>query len=175
MQILHLMRHASLLLLLMGSVAHAAPIRKPNYEAGKVRVQETYQQEKTLCDHVSGNDSEVCLEQARANRNIELAELEAQFKGSQAAWIEAEQEKAESNYNVAKQTCQGMIEEDTKRVCISKARGERDSAFTAIAAERMPDNRAEAQLDDALKKCSALNGNEQNACREQAKKRYGKS
>ncbi|HWU34414.1 MAG TPA: hypothetical protein VN023_04235 [Methylovorus sp.] len=175
MQINPLIRHGSLLLLLMGSLAQAAPISKPNYEAGKVRVQEAYQQEKSLCDHVSGNDSEVCLEQARANRNIQLAELEAQFKGSQAAWIEAEQEKAESNYNVAKQTCQGMIEEDTKRVCISKARGERDSAFTAIAAERMPDNRTEAQLDEALKKCAALNSNEQNTCREQVRKRYGKS
>ena len=175
MQINPLIRHGSLLLLLMGSLAQAAPISKPNYEAGKVRVQEAYQQEKSLCDHVSGNDSEVCLEQARANRNIQLAELEAQFKGSQAAWIEAEQEKAESNYNVAKQTCQGMIEEDTKRVCISKARGERDSAFNTIAAERMPDNRAQAELDEALRKCAALNSNEQNICREQARKRYGKS
>lgn len=184
---IHMLTASSMFLMLMAGPVHAMSISKTDYDMEKTRISKTYDADKAQCKELSGNKKDVCIEEAKAKESIAKAELEAQYKDTGKARIDAAQEKVNANYNVAKERCDDLAG-DAKSLCVIKAKAERDRGLADVKAnkktyearkdiseakEKATEERREANYDVDIKKCDQLAGDAKDACQDNVKKRYG--
>jgi len=72
------------------------------------------------CDNLSGNDKDICEQQAKAERDSAKADAKAGKKSAEAQH-DAVREKRDAAYDVAKEKCDAMSG-DAKDQCVAQAK-----------------------------------------------------
>lgn len=165
-------------LALFGSLSHAT-LTKDTYDRSKDELQALYKAERALCDPMSGNAKDICVETAKGREKVALAHLEMQRTGKAADVAKFREARYEARYGLAKERCDDLSGQQ-KDVCMAEAKSERDKAkASAKASEKVAEarrdeaeTRAEADYKLAREKCDSLNGNGKDVCLATAKARY---
>jgi hypothetical protein len=93
---------------------------KNQYNAAVTQADADYKAASAACDGRQGNDKDVCLQQAKANRDKTKADAKATRKSQDAA-LDAREDKMEADYKVAKEKCDALSG-NPKDACISSAK-----------------------------------------------------
>ena len=173
---------ASALALAFGTTNAADPSssERSAYNTTREEAQKQFKIDEQACSTMSGNAKDVCQAEAKARRDIAIADAEARLEGTPKARAKAARERSEANYRVAKERCDDFKGND-KDVCEAKAKAERDKgiavadagAQTADAREDVTRARREADYKVAKERCDALTGNAKDTCLADAKARFG--
>lgn len=98
----------------------AETMSKPDYKAGKTRINEVYKADKAACKSLSGNAKNVCVQEAKAAEQKALADAKMDKDISKAKKTDAS-EKMEADYKVAIEKCDALASE-AKTGCVNSAR-----------------------------------------------------
>lgn len=111
--------------LLSFSVAQAATLTLADYQAAKNRISAEYKLDKKACDGLDDMDNaeDICEEEARARKNIALAEQKFSYTGKASDRARLRQTKAASAYAVAKEKCDDLPDA-AEDVCEAAARAQ---------------------------------------------------
>lgn len=114
----------------------AAAMSKEEYKAQKDRVEADYKAARQKCETMKANAKEICMVEARGNRKVAKAELQAQHEPSPRHEAKVKSEKAEAAYDLAKQKCDDLsatakdtCKKDAQAMFVN-ARGEPKAAST---------------------------------------------
>lgn len=154
-------------------------------------IEDTYNAAKKQCDALAGNGKDVCVEEAKANRKVALADLDAATKGTERARYDAQVARAEATYSVAKERCDDKAGQ-AKDECVQAAKtaeekakadatanrktanAHRDENATATKADQQAaDKKRDADRDLAKEKCDRLAGDAKTNCLSDVRARYG--
>ena len=163
------------------------------YKADKDKIEAQYKADKERCSSLSGNAKDVCQAEAKGKEKVAKAELEADYKNTDKARIDARQAKADADYDVAKEKCDDLKGND-KDVCVKEAKAAHTKAkadakvakVDSKTAHNTADKRADARKDAAedkrdadykvaVEKCDAMSGAAKDQCVKNAKMRYNKT
>lgn len=92
----------------------------PTYKAAKSQAEAVYDKDIEHCDTLSGNDKDVCVKAAKAKNVHSEEDAKAQHKASDAR-KDANQEKLEADYKVAKERCDNFSGSE-KDACQDRAK-----------------------------------------------------
>ena len=160
----------------------AAPISRDAYNAENKKIADQYKADKDACKSMTGNQKDVCMEQAKAKEKIAKADNEAAYKDTEKARYDAKIARAEAEYAVAKEKCDDLKGND-KDVCVKQAKaGETKAKADAKSAHASADARKDAADDKrtadykvAMERCDSMSGDAKRQCERDVKARYGKS
>lgn len=174
------------------AAAPAAPLlSKDEIKAHKVRIEEQYDQAQTRCKRVEGHARELCNEKARAERDIQSAELQMQAQPSPEHDQKVRLAKAEAAYSIALVNCKAILGA-ARRVCRDDAKAVYESAkaeaklHQEVVAQSLnseakvrertaqADRVAQAQFNAARERCEMLPGEARTACLNEARQRFGR-
>lgn len=168
-----------------------AAMNKDEYKAQKDRIQADYKAAKDQCNPLKGNAQDICKAEAKGKYDVAKAELEAQLDPSPRKEAKVKTEKAQAEYNMAKQKCEDLSG-NPKDVCIKDAKAayetaKADTKAVRTAEEKGPsstkaagaardsrDDKMDAQYSAAKERCDALSGQAKDNCINDAKKKFGK-
>lgn len=143
-----------------------AKLTHEEYKTRKDSIDQRYDAAKDQCKSLSGNGKDVCQEQAKADRDIAVADLDAQDKNTDKARSDAAKQRAKSTYAVADEKCGGLAG-NNKDVCKQTAKADRDKSLADIDANKdryKATAKADQEKNDAdykvakEKKCDAFAG-----------------
>ena len=163
------------------SSAFAATITRAEYGTTKDRISADYKADKSACATMSGNQKDVCQEQAKGKEKVARAELEYNYTGKMSDSNKVAVAKADSTYAVAKEMCDDKAG-NVKDVCVAEAKAVHTKALAdAKMVKKVGDAKMDA-IDDkrdadykvATEKCDSLAGDAKAACVSAAKLRYNK-
>ena len=163
--------------LALSMAAHAKD--KGAFDSARAQAQQQYKAADQACNAKSGQAKDLCQEEAKAQRDIALAEAEARYEGTPQARAKADRERAEANYRVAKERCDALSGNE-KDICQQKAKAEHDKAKsaadanikTADARDGVVRTRREADYKVARERCDSLSGSAKETCLADAKTRF---
>lgn len=178
---LHIKTSLAVAALLALSVAQAQSMNKADYKANKTTISTNYSADKSACASLAGNTKDICVEEAKAKKNIAYAELEYGYTGKAADQNKVLKTKAKSAYAVAKEKCDDQTG-NAKAVCVKEAKA---VEVKALADAKMGKTISEAKKDDAqekidadykvaAQKCDALAGDAKASCMAAAKAKFNK-
>jgi hypothetical protein len=183
--------------------AMAESMTKHQYKSHEQSISAGFKAAKGECDSLSGNANDICVAQAKGNRNVAQAELEASYKPSDKARYHVQVAKADAEYSVAIERCDAKAG-NTKDVCVKEAKAakihqtgaadaqlktsnantvanEKSDDANASAKEKVADAQRNAAADTrdanyvvAREKCDVLAGSAKDLCLSDAKVRFGK-
>ncbi len=164
------------------SGAFAATGNRTDYSAAKDRIGAEYKADKAACDTHSGNQKDICLEQAKGKEKVARAEAEYNYTGKPADANKIAEEKADASYAVAKEMCDDKAG-NAKDVCVTEAKATHkkalaDAKMTKKVGEARKDaaeDKRDADYKVATEKCDALAGDAKSACVSAAKSKFGKT
>jgi hypothetical protein len=114
--------------------ADAKPkVDKKAMKAEKDRIEADAKSAKAKCDPLKGNEKDVCQAEAKAKEKTAKAELDAKYDATPRKQRKAEETKAEGEYEVAKQKCDGN--KDGSKVCKDQAKAKYDKAKADLKAK----------------------------------------
>ena len=168
--------------LLTASGAFAATGNKTDYDAAKDRIAAEYKADKAACDKFSGNQKDICVEQAKGKEKVAKAEAEYNYTGKDTDAGKVAVAKADATYAVAKEMCDDKGG-NAKDVCVTEAKAAHDKALAdAKLSKKVAEAQGDAMKDKrdadykvATEKCDSLAGDAKAACVSAAKAKYGKS
>jgi len=173
------------------------------YKSGLDRIQADFKSDKSNCQTLSGNANEICMAEANGKEKVARADLDARNKNTESAYYDARIAKAEADYSVSTEKCNGKAGND-KDVCLKEATAaevaakadakaqmktskaynnadeksakERDEAkATAADAQHGADeDKRDADYAVAKEKCNSFAGSTKESCVNEAKMHYGK-
>jgi hypothetical protein len=154
---------------------------RATYNATVDRASADYKLARDKCDSLSGNDKNVCVEEAKAVEKRAKADAKAQYKHTRKAHTDALIAAADADYAVAKAKC-GAKSGNDMNVCNEEAKAAKTKAVTAAKAnKKVSDARVEARDDTreadykvAAEKCNALSGADKESCVSSAKAKFGR-
>ena len=164
------------------SGAFAATGDKTDYKATKDRISAEYKADKAACDKFSGNQKDICVEQAKGKEKVAKAEAEYNYTGKAGDANKIAVAKADANYAVAKEMCDDKGG-NVKDVCVTEAKSEHTKALADAkmgkkvgeARKDAAEDKRDAEYKVAAEKCDSLAGDAKSACVSAAKAKYGKS
>jgi hypothetical protein len=190
--------------LTFGASAFAADtMTKPEYKDAKAKIEANYKAALVPCETLAGNPKKICTVEAKGNKKVAMANLDATNEPSSKHQQNASDAKAEATYDLAHQKCQEQAG-NAKDVCIKEAKAtlvaskadakatmktadaNKDASKTMTKAankanEKIGDARSDAASDktDALykveiEKCDAMTGAAKDNCQAQVKTRFSK-
>jgi hypothetical protein len=159
-----------------------AATSQAEYQAELDRIKADYKAASERCKPLTGNAKDVCIAEAKAAERKAKANAEAKNKGTDKARQNAQIEAAEADYDVAKEKCDAKKGND-KDVCMKEAKAKLTSAKADVKANRevrearkdATEDKRDAQYKVAIEKCDAMKGDAKDACKAQAKAKFGKS
>ena len=165
-----------------GGAFAATSMSRADYSAAKDRLGADYKAGKAACAKFSGNEKEVCQEQASAKDKVARAELEYSYTGKAGDQSKIAVVKADTTYDVAKEMCDDKGG-NAKDVCHAEAKAAHVKALAdAKMTKKVSDARMDAAEDKrdadykvAAQKCDSLAGDAKSACIGAAKARFNKS
>lgn len=177
--------------------AHAAPspfdppMTQEEMKAQKVRIEEQYDQSQARCRRVEGHARELCNERARADRDVQSAELQMRAQPTADNDEKVRLAKAEAAYSLALVHCK-TFDGHARGVCRKEAKMNFESAKAearlqkeVVAQElrshgsvrertQAADRMMEAQFNAARERCEALPAEGRLNCLNDAKTRFGR-
>jgi len=168
--------------MLAASGTFAATGDKTDYQAAKDRISAEYKADKAACDKFSGNQKDICVEQAKGKEKVALAETEYNYTGKASDADKVAEAKGDASYAVAKEMCDEKGG-NAKDVCMTEAKSAHTKAMADAkmnkkvgeARKDAADDRRDADYKIATEKCDSLAGDAKSACVSAAKARFGKS
>lgn len=106
-----------------GTDRHAPESLKAAYK----EAEEQYKQDRSNCDKLQGNEKDVCIAKARADRVRARAEADIGVKDTSSARRKALMDTTEAEYKVERAKCDEM-KGDAKKACVKKAKTARAAA-----------------------------------------------
>jgi hypothetical protein len=183
-------RTALLAATLAAGAAQAAPLlSKDEMKANLVRIEEQYDHAQARCKRVTGHARELCSEQARGERDIEVAQLQLRNEPTGENDEKLRLAKAEASYSKGLVECK-TFDGTARDVCRREARrsyeeakvearlqrevAERTLRSKNVVRERTAesDRIAQAQFATARQRCEALPPEGRLNCLEDAKTRF---
>ena len=167
--------------LLVLSVAQAQTMNKVDYKASKSTISANYSTDKKVCASLTSNAKDICVEEAKAKKNIAYAELEYGYTGKASDQNKVLTTKAKAAYAVAKEKCDDQAG-NAKSVCVKEAKA---IEVKALANVKMGKEISEVKKDGAqekidadyqvaAQKCDALAGDAKASCMTAAKTKFNK-
>jgi len=169
-------------LLLFAVYTHAATDpekqNKAEYDAAIARADADFKAASDACNARQAHDKQVCVQQAKTNRDTARADAEAMLK-SKNAMADAREDKVDAQYKLAKEKCDALTG-DAKNACLKDAQA-RYGPVTALSystAGTEKQNKAEynaaiartdADYKVASDACNAQKGHDREVCIQQAK------
>jgi hypothetical protein len=141
---------------------------KSEYNAVKARADADYNAARVRCKAISGNDRDVCVQQAKAARSKARADAKANFEGTGEAKLEAREEMIEADYKVAKEKCDSLAG-DAKDVCVAEAKATHAKEKATLEAN---EKSMAADYKLAKERCSTLSGPARRSCLKEAKIKF---
>lgn len=170
-----------LLCLALATVAGAASanLTKPVYSTAKDEVKAMFKTERDSCGSLSGNAKDVCVERAKGQEKVALANLEYQYTGKEKDRNDYLESRYEAAYKVAKEMCDDKAG-NTKDVCVAEAKARHDKAKADLKANKAVisaesdavETKLKADYKVASERCDALSGASKDSCQASAKARY---
>ena len=174
------------------NAADSKTMSRDAYKADKDKIEAQYKADKERCGSMSGNAKDVCQAEAKGKEKVAKAELEANYKNTDKARIDARTAKADADYDVAKEKCDDLSG-NQKDVCVKEAKAAqtkakadakvartttttgtmKTSAKTAEVKKDAAEDKREANYKVAKEKCDALSGDAKDKCVSEAKMKYG--
>jgi hypothetical protein len=169
---------AAAALLSLGA-AQAANFAKSTYDGAKQDIKANFKTERESCNSVTGNAKDVCIQAAKANQDIALAQLEYNYTGSDKDELKLMTATYEGRYSVAKEKCDDLSGQP-KDVCLQEAKTARDKAAADVklgkklvsAFSDADQAKLKADYKLAKEKCDSLGGDAKDVCLASAKARY---
>ena len=157
----------------------SANLTKPVYSQAKDEVKAMFKVERDKCGSMSGNAKDVCVERAKGQEKVALANLEYQYTGTVKDRNDYMEARYDASYKYAKEMCDDKSG-NAKDVCVAEAKAEHDKAKADMKANK---KMAEAQSDAletklkadykvANERCDAMSGDAKDSCQASAKARY---
>ena len=164
------------------SSAFAATMARAEYGTTKDRISADYKADKSACVTMSGNQKDVCQEQAKGKEKVARAELEYNYTGKTSDSNKIAVAKADATYAVAKEMCDDKAG-NLKDVCVAETKAVHTKALAdAKMVKKVGDAKLDAADDKrdadykvATEKCDSLAGDAKSACVSAAKLRHNKS
>ncbi len=172
------------------AAAHAeSPMTRDEAKAQLVRIEEHYDQSQARCKRVQGHARALCNEDARGERDIEVAQLQFQVEPTADNDEKLRLAKAEARYAKALIECKEMdgqsrdvCRQDAKSVyedAKADAKLQKEVAAVTLRSEDMVRVRtaeseriAQAQFNAARERCEALPPEGRLNCMEDVRKRF---
>lgn len=166
---------------IFGTAAGAATGNKADHSAAKERIEAEYKTDKQACSSFSGNQKDVCQEQAKGKQKVALAEAEYAYTGKPADGNKVGVVKADAAYAVAKEMCDDKGG-NAKDVCVAEAKAGHTKALAdaklskKVGEARMDaaEDKRDAEYKVASEKCDSLAGDAKTACVNAAKVKFNK-
>ena len=163
------------------SSAFAATMTRAEYGSTKDRVSADYKADKSACATMSGNQKDICQEQAKGKEKVARAELEYNYTGKMSDSNKIAVVKADATYAVAKEMCDDKAG-NVKDVCVAEAKAAHTKALADAkmvkkvgdAKTDAADDKRDADYKVANEKCDSLAGDAKSACISAAKQRFNK-
>ncbi|MFG6466219.1 hypothetical protein [Roseateles sp. BYS87W] len=157
----------------------SANLAQPAYGMAKDEVKAMYKIERDKCDSLSGNAKDVCVERAKGQEKVALANLEYQHTGRTKDRNDYLEARYEARYQVAKEMCDDKAG-NAKDVCVTEAKAAHDKAKADLKANKKiaeaENDAMEAKLKADYKvaneRCDSLGGYAKDSCQASAKARY---
>jgi hypothetical protein len=167
---------------LMMATGVSAATSKAEYQADVARAEADYKVANDRCKSLAGNAKDVCVAEAKGAQKKAKASAEARNKDTDKARQDAQIAAAEADHDVAKARCGAKAGND-KDVCLKEANAALVSAKADAKAHReikdirkgVAEDKRDAEYKVALEKCDAMAGASKDACKAEAKARFGKS
>jgi hypothetical protein len=165
----------------MTTTSFAKDEAKATYKAAKDHADAEYKTARAKCDSLKDNDKDVCVKEAKANRDKEKAEAKFQYKHTLGSLTSGRKKAANADYDVAKEKCEALKGND-KDVCIKEAKANKVAAKADAKTENKvvkaavsgEEDKLNADYKVAKEKCDALSGANKDACITKAKNDYGR-
>jgi hypothetical protein len=156
-----------------------------------VRIEEQYDLSQTRCRRLQGPARELCNEQARGDRDIQVAELQMRMQPTADNDQKVRLAKAEAAYAKSLVQCK-EFDGQARRVCRQDAKMTYDTAKSEAKLQKevvaqtlrsentvrertaAADRATEAQFQQARERCDTLPGEGRQNCLDDAKKRFGR-
>ena len=163
------------------NAADSKTMSRGAYKADKDKIEAQYKADKERCGSMSGNAKDVCQAEAKGKEKVAKAELEANYKNTDKARIDARMAKADADYDVAKEKCDDLSG-NAKDVCVADAKAQHEkSKAMATEQRKVSEARSDARADSrdaeykaAKERCDTYAGDAKDRCVADAKARYGK-
>ncbi|MEO8346234.1 MAG: hypothetical protein ABI607_11115 [Betaproteobacteria bacterium] len=175
------------------AMSPAHPMNKDARDTAYKSAESQYKMDKALCDALSSNAKDICVERAKGKEKVAKADADANFDNTPKTREGARVARADAAYDVAKEKCDDLSG-NAKDVCVKEAKAAHvkataDAKVDRVAAdtrnsssEKVTEARRDAANDKrdadykvAVEKCDALAGAAKDACIRTAKTTYGKS
>jgi hypothetical protein len=149
---------------------------KADYKtAGETRIAARSKAAIAACDSFAGNTKDVCVEEAKANEKVALAELQYEFSGAPGDANKLMIAKADAAYAVAKEKCDDKAG-NAADVCVKQAAANHTKALAdakvAEARTGAIDDKLGADYKLEAEKCDALSGDAKSSCLAAAKAKF---
>ncbi len=159
----------------------AGTMSRAEMTAAKDRISADYKAEKSMCAKFSGNEKDVCMEQAKGKEKVARAELNFNDTGKDSDANKLAVAKADSTYAVAKEMCDDKSG-NVKDVCMTEAKATHTKALADAklskkvgeAKKDSVEDKRDADYKVAHEKCESLAGEAKTACVNAAKARFNK-
>lgn len=157
----------------------SANLTKPVYSQAKVEVKAMFKAERDKCGALSGNAKDVCVERAKGQEKVAMANLEYQYTGTEKDRNDYLESRYEARYKIAKEMCDDKSG-NAKDVCVAEAKAEHDKSKAnlkvnkkiAEAESDWMESKLKADYKVANERCDSLSGDAKDSCQASAKARY---
>ncbi len=193
---------ATAILLTFNVGTMAQTLSKSDYEARKDSIKAQYKAAKEKCDALSGNAGDICEAEAKGQKNVATAELEANYEPNNKTRYEALKAKAEADYDLAKEKCDDLSG-NAKDVCVKEAKAAYVNAESSakmhtditghekastdskhdnvkvrekgdeVLRKDVTENKANSAYAVEKEKCDAFSGSAKESCINKAKRQFG--
>jgi hypothetical protein len=158
------------------------PMGRADYQSARERIGDTYKADRAACASQAGNARDICIEKAKGQNKVALAQLEFDRSGKPADDTKLRVAKADADYAVAKEKCDDLAG-NAKDVCRKEASAVQVKALAdARTSQKIhelrkdsADDKRDADYQVATQKCQALAGSAKDSCMASAKLQFGKS
>jgi hypothetical protein len=135
----------------MSTQASAQSMSKSDYSATKTRLSSEYKADKVICNQLSGNAKDICIEEAKAKEKVAKAELTYKYTAQTSDQVKISTVKADTSFAVAKEKC-----DDLSGVPKTTCRTDAKAIHTKTLADiKMGKQISAAKIDDAQTKLDA--------------------
>lgn len=160
----------------------AGTMSKTDMASARDRISADFKAEKSMCAKFSGNEKDVCMEQAKGKEKVARAELIHKDTGTENDANKHAVAKADAAYNVAKEMCDDKAG-NSKDVCVTEAKSVHTKALADAKMNKKVDaarkdsaeDKREADYKVAAEKCDSLAGEAKASCVSAAKARFNKT
>jgi hypothetical protein len=141
---------------------------KATLNATHNRADADYAASRLRCRDLSGNDRDICVQAAKADRSKAKGEASSKYQGTGEAKLEAREDAIDAEFKVAKEKCDSLAGR-ANEICRAEAKAVHAKAEAALEADEKT-MKADYALAKAL--CAKLPRADRRACLKEAKIKF---